>query len=179
MNRLEKRYREEVIEGLKKRFEYKNVMQVPKVEKVVINMGVGEASRDAKILDGLAENLKMIAGQQPVITRAKKSISNFKLREGMPVGCSVTLRKDRMWSLLDRLISIAIPRIRDFRGLNPNSFDGRGNYSMGITEQLVFPEIEYDKIPALHGMDIAIVTNAKNDEEGRELLTLLGMPFRK
>jgi large subunit ribosomal protein L5 len=179
MNRLEKRYREEVVEGLKKRFNYKNAMMVPHVQKIVINMGVGEASRDAKILEGLVENLKMIAGQQPVITRAKKSISNFKLREGMPVGCSVTLRRDRMWSLLDRLISIAIPRIRDFRGLNPNSFDGRGNYSMGLTEQLVFPEIEYDKIPRLHGMDIAIVTSAKNDEEGRELLALLGMPFRK
>jgi len=179
MNRLEKRYREEVVEGLKKRFQYGNVMQVPKIQKVVINMGVGEASRDAKLLEGLVENLRMIAGQQPVITRAKKSVSNFKLREGMPVGCSVTLRRDRMWSLLDRLISIAIPRIRDFRGLNPNSFDGRGNYSMGLTEQLVFPEIEYDKIPRLHGMDIAIVTSAKNDEEGRELLALLGMPFRK
>ncbi len=179
MNRLEKRYHEEVVEGLKKRFQYKNAMMVPRVEKIVINMGVGEASRDAKVLEGLAENLKMIAGQQPVITRAKKSISNFKLREGMPVGCSVTLRRERMWSLLDRLISIAVPRIRDFRGLNPNSFDGRGNYSMGLTEQLVFPEIEYDKIPRLHGMDIAIVTSAKNDEEGRELLTLLGMPFRK
>lgn len=179
MSRLEKRYREEVVPALQKRFEYKNPMQVPRIEKVVINMGVGEASRDAKLLEGLVENLRAIAGQQPVITRARKSISNFKLREGMPVGCSVTLRRDRMWSLLDRLISIAVPRIRDFRGLNPNSFDGRGNYSMGLTEQLVFPEIEYDKVPRLHGMDIAIVTSARNDEEGRELLALLGMPFRK
>lgn len=179
MSRLEKRYREEVVPALQKRFEYKNPMQVPRIEKVVINMGVGEASRDAKLLEGLVENLRAIAGQQPVITRARKSISNFKLREGMPVGCSVTLRRDRMWSLLDRLISIAVPRIRDFRGLNPNSFDGRGNYSLGLTEQLVFPEIEYDKVPRLHGMDIAIVTSARNDEEGRELLALLGMPFRK
>ena len=179
MNRLEKRYRDEVVEGLKKRFQYDNVMRVPKVEKVVLNMGVGEASRDAKLLEGLAENMKLIAGQKPVITRAKKSISNFKLREGMPVGCTVTLRKERMWSLLDRLISIAIPRIRDFRGLSDKSFDGRGNYSVGVREQIIFPEINVDKIDKIRGLDITFVTNAKSDEEAYELLKAFGMPFKK
>jgi large subunit ribosomal protein L5 len=142
-------------------------------------MGVGEGSRDMKVLEALRDNLRLIAGQQPIVTRAKKSVANFKIRDGMPIGCAVTLRGERMWSLLERLIVIAIPRIRDFRGLPTKSFDGRGNYSFGLTEQLVFPEIRYDDIPKLHGMDVTIVTSAKNDEEGRELLTQLGMPFRK
>ena len=162
-----------------KRFGYRNLMQAPRLVKIGINMGVGEGSRDIKVLEALRENMKRIAGQQPVITRARQSVSNFKVREGMPIGCMVTLRGERMWSLLDRLISIAIPRIRDFRGLPTRSFDGRGNYSFGLTEQLVFPEIHYDDIPKLHGMDITIVTTARNDEEGRELLAQLGVPFRK
>lgn len=179
MNRLQQKYVEQVVPALVKRFGYKNPMEVPRVVKVTLNMGVGEGSRDVKILDSLKGNLAAIAGQQPVVTRARKSISNFKLRQGMPIGCMVTLRREQMWSLLDRLISIAIPRIRDFRGLPTRSFDGRGNYSFGLTEQLVFPEIHYDNIPRLHGMDVTIVTTARNDEEGRELLALLGMPYRK
>ena len=179
MNTLRQKYKEQVVPALIKRFEYKNVMQVPKLLKINLNMGVGEGSRDIKVLEALRENMKLIAGQHPVITRARKSVSNFKIRDGMPVGCAVTLRDERMWSLLERLIVIAIPRIRDFRGLPRRSFDGRGNYSFGVTEQLVFPEIHYDDIPKLHGMDITIVTSAKNDEEGRELLTQLGFPFRK
>jgi len=178
MNRLQQRYHEQVVPALMKRFEYRNTMQVPRLGKISLNMGVGEASRDIKILDGLRDNLAMIACQRPVITRAKKSVSNFKLRQGMPIGCAVTLRRDRMWGLLDRLVAIAIPRIRDFRGLSTKSFDGRGNYSFGLTEQLVFPELNYDDIPKLHGMDITIVTTANSDEEGRELLSQLGMPFR-
>ena len=179
MNRLTQKYSEQVVPAMIKRFGYKNPMEVPKIVKVTLNMGVGEGTRDTKILDGLRVNMAAIAGQQPVITRARKSISNFKLRQGMPIGCMVTLRREQMWSLLDRLISIAIPRIRDFRGLPTRSFDGRGNYSFGLTEQLVFPEIHYDNIPRLHGMDVTRVTTARNDEEGRELLALLGMPFRK
>jgi large subunit ribosomal protein L5 len=179
MNRLQQKYVEQVIPALIKRFDYKNPMQVPGLVKITLNMGISEGSRDIKVLEALRGNLTMIAGQHPVVTRARKSISNFKLRQGMPIGCMVTLRRERMWSLLDRLMSVAIPRIRDFRGLPTRSFDGRGNYSFGLTEQLVFPEIHYDNIPKLHGMDVTIVTTAKNDEEGRELLTLLGMPFRK
>lgn len=179
MNELHKKYSEKVVPALTKRFEYKNPMQVPRLVKISMNMGVGEGSRDVKVLEALRDNLRLIAGQQPIITRAKKSVANFKLREGMPIGCAVTLRGERMWSLLERLIAIAIPRIRDFRGLPTKSFDGRGNYTFGLTEQLIFPEIRYDDIPVLHGMDVTIVTTAKNDEEGRELLTQLGMPFRK
>jgi large subunit ribosomal protein L5 len=179
MSALQQKYKEQVVDALKERFGYANPMQVPRIEKITLNMGVGEGSRDIKVLEALRENMKAIAGQHPVITRARKSVSNFKIREGMPIGCMVTLRGARMWSLLERLIVVAIPRIRDFRGLPTKSFDGRGNYSFGITEQLIFPEIEYDNIPRLHGMDVTIVTSAKNDEEGRELLAQLGMPFRK
>ncbi len=179
MNRLQEKYREQVVPGLVKRFGYQNPMEVPRLVKITLNMGVGEGTRDMKILEALRVNLAKIAGQQPVVTRARKSVSNFKVRAGMPIGCMVTLRRERMWALLDRLIGIAIPRIRDFRGLPTRSFDGRGNYSFGLTEQLVFPEIHYDDIPCLHGMDVTIVTTARNDEEGRELLAQLGMPFRK
>ncbi len=179
MNRLQQKYSEQVVPALMKRFSYSNPMQVPRLVKVTLNMGVGEGSRDIKILEALRSNMAAIAAQHPVVTRARKSVSNFKVRQGMPIGCMVTLRRDRMWSLLDRLMTIAIPRIRDFRGLPTRSFDGRGNYTFGLTEQLVFPEIHYDDIPKLHGMDVTIVTSARNDEEGRELLTLLGMPFRK
>jgi large subunit ribosomal protein L5 len=179
MNRLEQKYREQVVPALVKRFSFTNPMQVPRLEKITLNMGFGEGFRDMKMLEALRGNMAQIAGQHPVITRARKSISNFKVREGMPVGCMVTLRRERMWALMDRLISVAIPRIRDFRGMPTRSFDGRGNYSFGLAEQLVFPEINYDAIPKLHGMDITVVTTARNDEEGRELLTLLGLPFRK
>ncbi len=179
MNRLQQKYTEQVVPALIKRFSYSNPMQVPRLVKVTLNMGVGEGSRDIKILEALRVNMAAIAAQHPVVTRARKSVSNFKVRQGMPIGCMVTLRRERMWSLLDRLMTIAIPRIRDFRGLPTRSFDGRGNYTFGLTEQLVFPEIHYDNIPKLHGMDVTIVTTARNDEEGRELLTLLGMPFRK
>lgn len=179
MNQLQKAYKEKVVPGLTKRFDYKNPMQVPRLVKISLNMGVGEGSRDLKVLEALRDNLRLIAGQQPIITRAKKSVANFKIRDGMPIGCAVTLRGERMWSLLERLIVIAIPRIRDFRGLPTKSFDGRGNYTFGLTEQLIFPEIRYDDVPKLHGMDVTIVTTAKNDEEGRELLSQLGMPFRK
>lgn len=178
-SRLHKKYQEEVVPQLVKTFDYQNPMQVPRIRKIVLNMGVGEASRDSKILDQLTGNMTQVAGQKAVITRARKSIANFKLREGMPVGCRVTLRRERMYEFLDRLINVAIPRIRDFRGLSSRSFDGHGNYSMGLTEQLVFPEIHYDDIPTIHGMDISIVTDAKSDDEGRELLRLLGMPFKQ
>lgn len=176
--RILKDYRERIGAELQKEFGYKNVMQIPKLEKIVLNMGVGEGSRDSKLVDSLRENLRDISGQRPVITHSRKSIANFKLREGMPVGLSVTLRGQRMYEFLDRLISVVIPRIRDFRGLSPKSFDGHGNFSMGLTEQLVFPEIDYDAIPAVQGMDICMVTNSKTDEEGRRLLHLIGMPFR-
>jgi len=177
-SRLEIDYKERIVPEMIKAFGYKNVMQVPRLTKVVLNMGIGEGSRDAKILEGLKENLATIAGQQPVVTKAKKSISNFKLREGMSVGCSVTLRRTRMYDFLDRFLNISIPRIRDFRGLSPKSLDGRGNYAMGIQEQLIFPEIHYDSIPKVQGMDIVIVTTAKTDEEALTLLKLFGMPFR-
>lgn len=177
--RLQTLYEDVVREALQKQFGYKNLMQMPRLEKIVLNMGIGEGSRDAKILDALKGNLGQIAGQRPVTTTAKKSIANFKIREGMPVGCSVTLRRSRMYEFLDRLINVAIPRIRDFRGLPSRSFDGRGNYSLGVSEQLIFPEVEYDGIPQVQGMNITIVTTAKTDEEARELLRHFGMPYRE
>jgi large subunit ribosomal protein L5 len=177
--RLKERYRTEIVARLKDEFRFKNVMQVPKPEKVVVNMGVGEASKDAKVIEGAIKDLTAITGQKPTLRRARKSIATFKIREGMPVGASVTIRGDRMWDFLDRILSVVLPRIRDFRGLNPKSFDGRGNYSLGLTEQLVFPEIDYDDIDATRGMDITIVTTASTDEEGRALLTALGFPFRQ
>jgi large subunit ribosomal protein L5 len=162
-----------------KKFNYKSPMQVPRIEKVVINMGVGEAVQNPKALDGAVEDLTLISGQKPVITRAKKSIAGFKVREGMPIGAKVTLRGERMYHFLDKLINVALPRVRDFRGVSPKSFDGRGNYNLGLKEQLIFPEISYDKVDKVRGMDVVIVTSAKTDEEARELLTLMGMPFRK
>ena len=179
MPRLKDLYKNEAMQALQAKFGYKNVMQIPKLEKVVINMGVGEAKDNAKALDSAVEELKVITGQAPVVTIAKKSVANFKVREGMKIGAKVTLRGDRMYEFVDKLISIAMPRVRDFRGISPKSFDGRGNFAMGFKEQLVFPEIEYDKIDAISGMDICIVTTANTDEEARELLTLLGMPFAK
>ena len=179
MSRLKEQYNSEIKEALTKKFGYKNVMEVPKLEKIVINMGVGEAKENHKLLDTAVSDLEIITGQKPVITRAKKSIANFKLREGMPIGCKVTLRGERMYEFADRLINLALPRVRDFRGVNPNAFDGRGNYALGIKEQLIFPEIEYDKVDKVRGMDIIFVTTAKTDEEARELLTLFGMPFKK
>ncbi len=177
MDRLEKKYREQLVPQLMERFQYKNVMEVPKLEKIVINVGCGEMSREAKMVDALQADLAQVTGQKPIVTRARKSISNFKLRTGMIVGLKVTLRKQRMYEFFDRLVSLAIPRIRDFRGASTRSFDGRGNYSLSLTEQLVFPEIDYDQVSKVQGMDIAFVTTAKTDEEGRELLRLLGMPF--
>ena len=177
--RLKERYQKDVVPSLMKQFNYKNPMQVPRLVKVVLNMGMGEAISNAKALDHAVSELELITGQHPVITRAKKSIATFKLREGMPIGCMVTLRKERMFEFLDRFISAALPRIRDFKGIPSKSFDGRGNYSLGIKEQVIFPEIEIDKVDSIHGMDIVIVTTAKTDEEGRALLGHLGMPFRK
>ena len=177
--RLKEHYQKEVVPSLMKQFSYKNPMQVPRLVKVVLNMGMGEAISNAKALDHAVSELELISGQHPVITRAKKSIATFKLREGMPIGCMVTLRKERMFEFLDRFISAALPRIRDFKGIPSKSFDGRGNYSIGIKEQIIFPEIEIDKVDSVHGMDIVIVTTAKTDEEGRALLGHLGMPFRK
>lgn len=177
--RLKQKYREEITPALMKKFNYSSPMQVPKVEKVVINMGVGEAVQNPKVLDGAVEDLTLISGQKPVITRAKKSIAGFKLREGMPIGCKVTLRGDRMYYFLDKLFNVALPRVRDFRGVSPKSFDGRGNYTLGLKEQLIFPEIDYDKVDKVRGMDVIIVTTANTDEEARELLAQLGMPFRK
>ena len=179
MSRLKDTYQNEIMDAMKKKFGYTNDMQVPKLEKVVINMAVGEAKENAKVLDSAMADLAIISGQQPVITKAKKSIANFKLREGQPIGCKVTLRGDRMYDFMDRLINLALPRVRDFRGVNPNAFDGRGNYALGIKEQLIFPEIEFDKIDKVRGMDVIVVTTANTDEEARELLTLFGMPFRK
>jgi large subunit ribosomal protein L5 len=177
--RLKKRYQDVAVPALMKEFQYKNPMQAPKLVKVVLNMGMGEAITNAKALDHAAEEMAKISGQRPVITRAKKSIATFKLREGMPIGCMVTLRRERMYEFLDRFISAALPRIRDFKGISAKSFDGRGNYSLGIKEQVIFPEIEIDKVDSIHGMDIVIVTTAKTDEEGRALLSHLGMPYRK
>lgn len=178
MSRLRERYKNEVVPELIKRFGYRNPMQVPKVEKVVINMGVGDAVGDSKALESAMQNLAMLSGQKPAITRAKKSVANFKLREGMAIGCRVTLRGQRMYDFLDKLFNVSLPRIRDFRGVSPRSFDGRGNYNLGIREQLIFPEIDYDSIDKIRGMDISIVTTAETDEEALELLTLMGMPFR-
>jgi large subunit ribosomal protein L5 len=176
--RLKTRYREELLPALQEELGFTNPMRVPRLEKIVVNMGVGEAARDAKALDGALEDLTTITGQRPAVTRARKSIANFKLREGMAIGAKVTLRGDRMWEFLDRLLATALPRIRDFRGLNARSFDGSGNYSMGLTEQLVFPEIDYDKVDATRGMDITVVTTAQTDDEGRALLRALGFPFQ-
>jgi large subunit ribosomal protein L5 len=172
-------YTKEVVPALTKHFNYTNIMQIPKLDKIVINMGLGEAIQNIKILDAATEEIAAITGQRPVITKAKRSIAQFKLRVGMPIGCMVTLRKERMFAFLNRLINVALPRVRDFRGFSPHAFDGRGNYSLGIKEQIIFPEIDYDKIDKIKGMNIVIVTTAKTDEEGRELLRLMGMPFRR
>lgn len=179
MSRLKETYLNEIMDAMQKKFEYKNVMQIPKLDKIVINMGVGEAKENHKILDTAVKDLETITGQKAVITRAKNSVANFKLREGQPIGCKVTLRGDKMYEFLDRLVNLALPRVRDFRGVNPNAFDGRGNYALGIKEQIIFPEIEYDKVDKVRGMDVIFVTTAKTDEEARELLTLFNMPFAK
>ena len=177
--RLKTKYNDEVKKELQDKFGYKNVMEIPKFEKIVVNMGVGEAATDSKAIDGAVRDLRAITGQQPMITRARKSIATFRLRAGMPIGCKVTLRGDRMWEFFDRLTSVAIPRIRDFRGISAKSFDGRGNFSMGVTEQLIFPEIEFDSVDHTRGMDITIVTTAKSDEEAKFLLDCFGFPFKK
>lgn len=179
MARLKETYNNEIVDAMTKKFGYKNIMQVPKLEKIVINMGVGEAKENSKILDSAIADLERITGQKAVTTKAKNSVANFKLREGMPIGCKVTLRGEKMYEFLDRLVNLALPRVRDFRGVNPNAFDGRGNYALGIKEQLIFPEIEYDKVDKVRGMDIIIVTTAETDEEARELLAQFGMPFKK
>lgn len=179
MSRLHDRYRKEVVPALAKRFGYKNTMAVPRVQKVTLNIGLGEASQNVKLLDTAAAELGQIAGQKPVITRAKKSIANFKIRKGMPIGCMVTLRGEQMYEFLDRMTSVVLPRVRDFKGLPPNSFDGRGNYTVGLRDQLVFPEIDYTRVDKIKGMNITITTSARSDEEGRELLKLLGVPFRQ
>ena len=179
MSRLKEQYQNEIVDALTKKFGYKNIMEVPKLEKVVINMGVGEAKDNAKLLDSAVADLEKITGQKAVICKAKKSVANFKLREGMPIGCNVTLRGEKMYEFVDRLINLALPRVRDFRGVNPNAFDGRGNYALGIKEQLIFPEIEYDKVDKVRGMDVIFVTTAKTDEEARELLAQFNMPFTK
>ena len=176
---LKERYQTEVIDGMMKSLDLENVMEVPRIKKVVVNIGVGEALDNAKALESAVSDLTQIAGQKPIITRARKSIANFKLREGRAIGVKVTLRGERMWSFLDRLMNIALPRVRDFRGISANSFDGRGNYTLGLREQLVFPEIDYDTIDKLRGMEVTIVTSARTDDEGRQLLEMLGMPFRK
>lgn len=179
MARLKETYKNEIVDAMMKKFGYKNVMQAPKLEKIVINMGVGEAKDNAKILESAVKDLETISGQKAVLTKARKSVANFKIREGMNIGCKVTLRGERMYEFADRLINLALPRVRDFRGVNPNAFDGRGNYALGIKEQLIFPEIDYDKIDKVRGMDVIFVTTAKTDEEARELLTQFGMPFSK
>jgi len=179
MNRLQERYENEVVKSLMEKFNYSSKMQAPKIEKIVLNIGVGDAVSNSKLLDDAVNELTLITGQKPVVTRAKKSIAGFKLREGQAIGCKVTLRGERMYEFADRLINLALPRVRDFRGVNQNSFDGRGNYALGIKEQLIFPEIEYDKVDKVRGMDIIFVTTANTDEEARELLTLFGMPFKK
>ena len=179
MSRLHEAYLNEIAPAMQKKFGYKNVMQIPKMDKIVVNMGVGEAKDNAKVLESAANDMQIITGQKPVITKAKKSIANFKIRDGMNIGCKVTLRGEKMYEFMDRLINLALPRVRDFRGVNPNAFDGRGNYALGIKEQLIFPEIEYDKIDKVRGMDVIFVTTAKTDEEARELLTLFNMPFSK
>ncbi len=178
MSELYEFYQNEVIPKLQEKYNYRNVMQVPKVVKVVLNMGLGEAIKNAKILESAAAELALISGQKPVITKSKKSISAFKLREGMPIGCTVTLRREKMWDFINRLINVSLPRIRDFRGISGKAFDGRGNYTLGIREQIIFPEIQYDKIDKIKGLNVTVVTTANTDEEGKELLKLLGMPFR-
>ena len=179
MSRLKDLYKDEIVDAMVKKFGYKNVMEVPKLDKIVINMGVGEAKENSKILEVAVKELETIAGQKVVTTKAKNSVANFKIREGMPIGCKTTLRGDKMYEFLDRLVNLALPRVRDFRGVSADSFDGRGNYALGIKEQIIFPEIEYDKIDKVRGMDVIIVTTAKTDEEARELLRLFNMPFRK
>ena len=179
MSRLKEQYQNEIVDAMIKKFGYKNIMEVPKLDKVVINMGVGEAKENAKVLESAIADMEKIAGQKAVVTRAKNSVANFKTREGMPIGCKVTLRGEKMYEFVDRLINLALPRVRDFRGVNPNAFDGRGNYALGIKEQLIFPEIEYDKIDKVRGMDVIFVTTAKTDEEARELLKQFNMPFAK
>ena len=179
MSRLKENYENEIKNAMTEKFGYKNVMQIPRLEKIVINMGVGEAKENSKILESAVKDLTTISGQKPVITKAKKSVANFKLREGMPIGCKVTLRGERMYEFADRLINLALPRVRDFRGVSAESFDGRGNYALGIEEQIIFPEIEYDKVDKVRGMDVIFVTTAQTDEEARELLRLFGMPFKR
>ena len=179
MSRLKEQYQNEIVDAMIKKFGYKNIMEVPKLDKVVINMGVGEAKDNAKLLESAIADMEKIAGQKAVVTRAKNSVANFKIREGMPIGCKVTLRGEKMYEFVDRLINLSLPRVRDFRGVNPNAFDGRGNYALGMKEQLIFPEIEYDKIDKVRGMDVIFVTTAKTDEEARELLTQFNMPFAK
>ena len=179
MSRLKETYQNEIAAAMQAKFGYKNVMQIPKLDKIVINMGVGEAKENSKTLDSAVKDLEIIAGQKVVVTRAKKSVANFKIREGMPIGCKVTLRGDKMYEFADRLINLALPRVRDFRGVSADAFDGRGNYALGIKEQLIFPEIEYDKVDKVRGMDVIFVTTAHTDEEARELLRLFGMPFKK
>ena len=179
MARLKEQYKADVAPALFKKFGYKSTMQIPRIEKVVVNVGCGEAKENAKVLDAVVRDLTAITGQKAIITKSRKNIANFKLREGMPIGAKVTLSGDKMWEFLDKFFSVALPRVRDFRGINPNSFDGRGNYSLGLKEQLIFPEIEYDKIDKIRGMDIVICTTAQTDEEARELLTLVGAPFER
>ena len=179
MNRLLTKYKEQVVPKLMEKFGYSTVMEVPKIEKIVVNMGIGDSISNSKLLDAAVEDLTTITGQKPIVTKAKKSIAVFKIRENMPIGAKVTLRGERMFDFLDKLVTISLPRVRDFRGVNPNSFDGRGNFSLGVKEQLIFPEINYDKVLKIRGMDIVIVTTAKTDEEGRALLSMLGMPFKR
>jgi len=179
LSRYKDLYKDQIVDAMIKKFEYKNIMEVPKLDKIVLNMGVGEAKDNAKLLETAVRDMEIITGQKVVVTKAKNSVANFKIREGMPIGCKVTLRGDKMYDFLDRLVNLALPRVRDFRGVNPNAFDGRGNYALGIKEQLIFPEIEYDKVDKVRGMDIIVVTTAKTDEEARELLVQFGMPFTK
>ena len=179
MSRLKEQYQNEIVDAMIKKFGYKNIMEVPKLDKIVVNMGVGEAKENAKLLEAAIKDMEAITGQKAVATKAKNSIANFKIREGMAIGCKTTLRGEKMYEFADRLINLALPRVRDFRGINPNAFDGRGNYALGIKEQLIFPEIEYDKVDKVRGMDVIFVTTANTDEEARELLTLFGMPFSK
>ena len=179
MSRLKDLYKDEIVDAMIKKFGYKNITEVPKLDKIVINMGVGEAKENAKVLDSAVKDLETITGQKVVLTRAKNSVANFKIREGMPIGCKTTLRGEKMYDFMDRLVNLALPRVRDFRGVSADSFDGRGNYALGVKEQLIFPEIEYDKVEKVRGMDVIVVTTAKTDEEARELLRLFGMPFAK
>ena len=179
MSRLKDLYKDEIVDAMIKKFGYKNIMEVPKLDKIVINMGVGEAKENAKVLDSAVKDLETITGQKVVLTRAKNSVANFKIREGIPIGCKTTLRGEKMYDFMDRLVNLALPRVRDFRGVSADSFDGRGNYALGVKEQLIFPEIEYDKVEKVRGMDVIVVTTAKTDEEARELLRLFGMPFAK